>query len=145
MQPYVIDGIELTVYKLACLGVGLAFCYMGYRLFLVGIQKEEGNFELTWKEIQIKLIKAGPGTFYALFGAIIIAVTVYKGFSSTWSESPVDRKPHDPAHRAHRLACSLPPPLWEELEKRSSKNGLYRTQIVRAILTDALIAGIVQR
>ena len=53
------------------------------------------------------------------------------------------RKRYDPAQRTHRLGCAIPPPLWKALKERETKTGLYPTQIVRAILTDALIGGVV--
>jgi hypothetical protein len=54
------------------------------------------------------------------------------------------RKPQDPAHRSTRLSCNLPPELWDELQKREAKTGVYHTQIAKAILSDALIGGVVR-
>ena len=53
------------------------------------------------------------------------------------------RKRCDSAHRSIRLNCSLPPPVWEELTKREAKTGVYRSQIVRAILIESLLGGTV--
>jgi hypothetical protein len=82
MSPEIIDGIEFFAYKIVCLLVGLAFCYMGYRLFLAGIRKGETDLEFSWKKIAIKVGKAAPGTCYALFGAFIVGSVVWKGYSS---------------------------------------------------------------
>jgi hypothetical protein len=44
-----------------------------------------------------------------------------------------------------RLMCTVAPEVLEALAQREAKTGLYRTQIVSAILTESLIGGIVQR
>jgi hypothetical protein len=83
MLPEIIDGIEFFLYKTACLGVGLAFCYMGYRLFLAGIQKGETDLEFSNIGWRFKVAKAAPGTCYAIVGAAIVGFAICKGFSST--------------------------------------------------------------
>jgi len=55
------------------------------------------------------------------------------------------RKRCDPTCRSIHLNCAIIPALWEELRKREVKTGVYRTQIVRAILSDVLIGGVVTR
>jgi hypothetical protein len=51
----------------------------------------------------------------------------------------------DPGQRSIHLNCALPPPLAEALRQREIKLGVYRTVIVRSILNDALLSGVVQR
>jgi hypothetical protein len=83
MSPEIIDGIEFFLYKIACLGVGLDFCYMGYRLFLAGIEKSDTDVEISRDKWVIKLAKAAPGTCFSIFGAIIVCFAVLKGYDTT--------------------------------------------------------------
>lgn len=71
--------ISLTSYKLASLLSGCAFAYMGYRLFLNRVCGRSGDLEAEFGDNKLVLKKAAPGTFFALFGAVIISVTLYKG------------------------------------------------------------------
>ena len=70
----------VAAYKGACLLVGLAFGYMGYRLFLAGIVGAAGDLKAAAGERALELRRAAPGTFFALFGAAVIAATVLQGF-----------------------------------------------------------------
>jgi hypothetical protein len=71
--------LSLTSYKISSLIIGGLFAYMGYRLFIAGIWGHAGELETEFGDNKIVLKKAAPGTFFALFGAIIIAITLYKG------------------------------------------------------------------
>jgi hypothetical protein len=71
--------LAVVSYKLLSLLVGASFAYMGYRLFMAGIWGEAGDVEAQFKDNKIIVKRAAPGTFFALFGAIIICVTLYKG------------------------------------------------------------------
>ncbi len=71
--------ISLTSYKIISLMVGSIFAYMGYRLFTAGIWGHAGELEAEFGDNKLILKKAAPGTFFALFGAIIISITLYKG------------------------------------------------------------------
>jgi hypothetical protein len=83
MWPQILAGFESLLYKIACLAVGLAFCYMGYRLFLAGFKKAETDLEYSEEGKRvIKLTKIAPGTCFSIFGAAIIVVTIAKGWSS---------------------------------------------------------------
>lgn len=70
----------VATYKAISLFVGLAFGYMGYRLFMTGIEKSAGEMEASAGNNAIKLSRAAPGTFFALFGAVIIIITISQGF-----------------------------------------------------------------
>lgn len=71
--------ISLTAYKLVSLIVGSAFSYMGYRLFLAGVWGHSGELQTEFGNNKLVLKKAAPGTFFVLFGAVIISITLYKG------------------------------------------------------------------
>ncbi|MBC8756348.1 hypothetical protein H2O64_16860 [Kordia sp. YSTF-M3] len=57
--------------------------YLGYKLFAKGIWGQAGDLDIKFKDNQLILKKAAPGTFFALFGAIIISVTIWKGLDFT--------------------------------------------------------------
>ena len=69
----------VAAYKVASLLVGLLFGYMGYRLFLAGIETPAGELEAESGPRKLKLSRAA-GTFFALFGASVVAATILQGF-----------------------------------------------------------------
>jgi len=70
----------VAIYKIASLLVGFSFGYLGYRLFMAGIHRSAGELEASRGSWKFKMVRTAPGTFFALFGAAIIAVTVFQGF-----------------------------------------------------------------
>lgn len=79
--------VSLTLYKVASLLVGAGFAYMGYRLFTAGIWGNAGSFEAQHQDTALVLKNAAPGTFFALFGALVICVTLYKGLGFETEDS----------------------------------------------------------
>ena len=71
--------VSVTAYKIASLLVGAAFSYMGYRLFVSGLWGDAGTFIAQDTNNKLVLKNAAPGTFFALFGTIIVLVTLAKG------------------------------------------------------------------
>lgn len=71
--------ISLTSYKIVSLAVGALFAYMGYRLFMSGVWGHAGELETGFGDGKLVIKKAAPGTFFSLFGAAIISITIYKG------------------------------------------------------------------
>jgi hypothetical protein len=69
-------------YKLACLSVGLTIVCLGYVLFLKGIFNESGDMQGSFKNYKLVIRKAAPGTYFVLFGSLLIAFTVFKGLDS---------------------------------------------------------------
>lgn len=72
--------VAQTIYKLASLFAGSIFAYMGYRLFMAGVWGEAGDVEAQFKDNKLMIKRAAPGTFFALFGALVICVTIFRGF-----------------------------------------------------------------
>ena len=66
-------------YKIACLLIGALFAYMGYRLFLADKVEPAGDLDVSANKKRLLLKKAAPGTFFALFGTVVIAFTILKG------------------------------------------------------------------
>ena len=71
--------VAVTFYKVISLFVGSLFGYMGYRLFMAGIWGESGEVEAQFKDNKLVIKKAAPDTFFALFGAIVICLTIFIG------------------------------------------------------------------
>ena len=89
----------VAVYKIASLFVGLGFGYMGYRLFLSGIENPAGDLKASSGDKSLKLTRAAPGTFFALFGAGVVAVAIFQGFDIELpgvAGSVLERLPLDP-------------------------------------------------
>lgn len=76
-----ISLIILGAYKITCLIVGIISIHMGYKLFRAGIWGEAGDLNAKFGNNKLVLKNAAPGTFFALFGAIIISFTIYKGYN----------------------------------------------------------------
>ncbi|WP_323774693.1 hypothetical protein [Alcanivorax sp.] len=89
----------VAFYKIFCLLVGLAFGYMGYRLFMVGIWGSSGDVDASFGEIRLLIKKAAPGSFFAIFGAIIVGFTIFRGYEIhdlRGREEPSNEKPEIP-------------------------------------------------
>lgn len=69
-----------ATYKIISLLVGAFISFLGYKLFMNGIWGEAGDVDAKFKDGSIVIRSAAPGTFFALFGAIIIGVTILKGW-----------------------------------------------------------------
>jgi hypothetical protein len=67
------------LYKLGSLAVGLIIVLLGYNLFRIGFIEAAGDLRAQSGDRSISLTHAAPGVFFALFGAFVIGVTIYKG------------------------------------------------------------------
>jgi len=72
----------LTLYEIASLFTGTFFGYMGYRLFLAGVIEKAGELEHTFGKEHLILKEAAPGTFFALFGCVIVVMTLVRGLKT---------------------------------------------------------------
>lgn len=69
--------VALTLYKIVSLLTGTAFAYMGYRLFTAGVWGESGDVEAQFRDSRLIIKRAAPGTFFVLFGTIIVCFAVF--------------------------------------------------------------------
>jgi hypothetical protein len=72
-------------FKLSCIAAGLIIIFLGYRLFLKGIFNESGDLEGSWKSSKLIVKKAAPGTYFVLFGSLVICSAIFKGMSNSES------------------------------------------------------------
>ena len=84
MQP---DPSEFILYaalfRLVSIVAGTFIIYMGYRLFVLReVPENAGELHAKAKDIELTLKNAAPGTFFTLFGTIIITVMIWKGVPS---------------------------------------------------------------
>ncbi len=77
------DNVQLafaiTAYRVISLLVGLGIVYLGFRLFSMGVFEKAGELKATWGNKHLGLRSAAPGTFFALFGTVIVSISLYKG------------------------------------------------------------------
>jgi hypothetical protein len=79
----------IFLYKVITLLCGVFIIYLGYRLFTKGIFNEAGDLDASWKDMKLLVKRAAPGTFFALFGAIVIYLSVYKGLDFKSETKPM--------------------------------------------------------
>jgi hypothetical protein len=85
VDPVSLIVVSFTAYKLASLVAGVASSYMGYRLFIAGIWGQAGDLSAEYGKTKLVLTRAAPGTFFAVLGAVIICVALFKGEGFDWS------------------------------------------------------------
>ena len=88
-DAFVLRALE-RILVIFCGGMSI---YLGYRLFLdVPYAKEaDGHFTFA-KGVEVKLSRIGPGAFFALFGAALVAIVAYKSVTVSVEAASADRK-----------------------------------------------------
>jgi tetratricopeptide (TPR) repeat protein len=76
--------IYATVFRMAIIAAGMLSIFLGSRLFAARTESQGTNFEKTTFDAKVAglafaLKNGAPGTFFALFGAIIISVMLMQG------------------------------------------------------------------
>ncbi len=62
--------------RLIIVGAAVLALYLGYKLFLSGFDSEQSG-ELSGENFTFKLIKVGPGVFFALFGTFVLVAMAW--------------------------------------------------------------------
>jgi hypothetical protein len=57
---------------------GVLSIVLGYRLFMIADLKNDGAGEFKSKVLSVRLTKLYPGVFFALFGAIVMGISLWK-------------------------------------------------------------------
>ena len=70
-----LNGIERII---CCLG-GIFFGFLGYKLFLNGLDKGFSRLNAESKFIKIVFSGSGPGLFFMAFGSIILLISLFTG------------------------------------------------------------------
>lgn len=79
----------IYLFKALVILVGLAFVYMGYKLFIKGITAPAGSFTGEVGDKRLKLVRFAPGIFFALVGSVVVVVGATRKFSM---QSPDGRR-----------------------------------------------------
>lgn len=96
MDVEVAKIVAVTAYKICSLVVGMIIAYMGYKLFMAGVQGNAGNAEGKFGQNSFFIREAAPGTFFAILGAAVIIATISTGLkfdSSITVGRQIDEKP----------------------------------------------------
>ena len=67
------------VERLVAVLIGGLAIYLGYRLFLRVPDRREGEGQIKLWDVSIVLSRIGPGVFFALFGAAVVGLSLFKG------------------------------------------------------------------
>jgi hypothetical protein len=78
-----INLLVLVSYHTLITGAGCIICYLGYKLFRVGIFEKVGDLKAAFGEQYLTLRGGAPGTFFAILGAVIILVSTWRGVKLT--------------------------------------------------------------
>jgi hypothetical protein len=108
--------IVVGTYRLIALMSGILSVYFGYKLFRIGIYEKAGDLKASFGESHLALRQAAPGTFFALFGAIVISIGIWKGIKIQSLDSAQPRgqvhtansAPISPARDLHPEAQTTP-------------------------------------
>jgi len=76
MQTEMYYIIYLILFRLMIIAAGMLSIYLGYRLFIQGITEinRGSSLDSSFAGMSFKLQNVAPGTFFAIFGVIIISV-----------------------------------------------------------------------
>ena len=100
MSEFNVALLAVTLYKALTLLVGLVSLFFGYRLFGSRTNKKAGELSSRWGDKSLVLKQAAPGTFFALFGAIVLSIGLLRGFEIKKTEyipSNISLEPSEPA------------------------------------------------
>ena len=83
------DAVDLLFYRgidrwTVVVG-GLIYAYLGYRLFLYGVDQGNGKLEAENQFFKFTFSGSGPGLFFMAFGGMILISSVYS--TTNWSQT----------------------------------------------------------
>lgn len=88
MDSYTLQLAILLIYKLCGLILGFLCVFLGYKLFSKGIFDSHAEVQATFSNNKLLLKKAAPGTFFALFGIVVMISISWRSIEIT-SSSPI--------------------------------------------------------
>jgi len=77
MTAFTVAVAYVLIWRLCVLACGLVSVILGYQLFKLGLAAQRGDLEAGVAGNTLKIRNIAPGTFFALFGAAIIATLVW--------------------------------------------------------------------
>lgn len=153
MEPITFRAVE----RIIAVVIGGLCVYLGYRLFLHIPEQKEGEGKIILPGgISIFVTRVGPGVFFALFGAIIVAFSIYHSIvyfrNGPYIGSPLqeyysgltqrsltdDTEKTDRRRRELRLEMeflnTLPSILKAGLSEQQSRDFKYRSESIKLTL-----------
>jgi hypothetical protein len=92
MEPMILRSLE----RLMDVAIGGLSIYLGYKLFLKLPEKTDSQGRILLPgNISIYLSRVGPGIFFALFGAVVIALSLHNAIE--YEKSPAQNQSNDVA------------------------------------------------
>lgn len=72
---------------------GLVFAYLGYKLFLYGVDQGNGKLEAENQFFKFTFSGSGPGLFFMAFGALVLMTNVFSAVEYEKTARPADSSP----------------------------------------------------
>ena len=72
-----------NIYRYVLILAGVAFAYMGYRLFVLGYFERSGELKLKFGDKHLLLKQVAPGVFFAALGVLAISVGFFRKIEIT--------------------------------------------------------------
>jgi len=69
--------IARTLERVLIIAIGGASLWMGWQLFLRLQTQIDQQAEFSYKDLKVQLQKVGPGIFFALFGTVLLSISLY--------------------------------------------------------------------
>jgi hypothetical protein len=89
MSEFVLVNLFVLLFRTVMVLVGFAFAYLGYRLFQSGVYEKAGELKAAWGDRNLALKQAAPGIFFALFGVIVVGISIVRGTDLRSTDVPV--------------------------------------------------------
>lgn len=134
MTEFIQGIVAIISFRAVTILCGLAIVYFGFSLFRLGFYEKAGELKATWGSKNLTLKQVAPGIFFALFGAGIIVVAV-------WKDVEFRSQPPTSAITS-LLPLSAYTPLPESLKSslKAAADGKQLAEADRKALTDWLEA-----
>lgn len=87
MDPNLIAIFARSLERIVAVLLGGLAVYYGYRLFLVVPVETHSDGKILLPGLSVTLVKAGPGLFFAAFGAIVVITSLMRPIKVTPEES----------------------------------------------------------
>ncbi len=99
MDNQLAKTLMFEVVKIIFTAAGTFIVYLGYKLFQSGLFTESGEINASFGDKNIAIKKAAPGTFFVLFGAIIILLNIQRAsLDDTTKTIEAEGEIHDQRH-----------------------------------------------
>jgi hypothetical protein len=79
MSEFMQAIVVVLTYRVVTVLCGTLIIFLGYRLFRIGVFEKAGDLKGVWGDKRLVLKQGAPGTFFVVFGAIIVSVSIWKG------------------------------------------------------------------